>query len=499
MPNNNQNNTNYNNNYNNSNYNNESNFNSQNNFNSRNNYDNSNTNSHFTPRGGYRGRGRGRGRGRPTPQTTLQDEDMDMGANIPAGAVVVKITGHPAKHERELLNFLHRKMRADWVERQVVTEGNVTYITVDNMDIAQEMLRKDGFTFYDQVLSIALNDGSTPTPQHQPRQQQRSGDGRSNALTLFVQERWDPQYGYFNLDELPSTKHSVVVVLNQLLQEAKRLFDDKVITISVARNGLFNSGPIKIIADLFPNISNLSLADNDFKKPMALDALACKLPHLTELVLTGNPLATSMDPATYAREMQQRFPTLTQLDYQPLAALAAPPSSIPSIQSLPPVQPDFFDQPVSQQAAQDFLSKFFPTFDSNRSALAPLYDEAANFSIKVTPNCPAYASWSQGPLIAVGNQNIAAKLTTLPPSFHDLTRAGAFALDAWQAKSPNPKYAGLLNINIHGNFRAAQYDVGFDRFFILAPATENSAAQQAGWQYILLADSMVVRNVALSV
>lgn len=68
------------------------------------------------------------------------------------------------------------------------------------------------------------------------------------------------------------------------------------------------------------------------------------------------------------REITQRFPTLTQLDFQPIGQ----PSLNPSIASAPgfggtsggvstlplPIKPNFFDQDNSRQASQDLLSKY---------------------------------------------------------------------------------------------------------------------------------------------
>lgn len=54
------------------------------------------------------------------------------------------------------------------------------------------------------------------------------GGGRSAYLAEFLQERWNPQAGHLDLDDLPPTSHSIAVVLAKLLTEAKFLFGDAV-------------------------------------------------------------------------------------------------------------------------------------------------------------------------------------------------------------------------------------------------------------------------------
>lgn len=55
-----------------------------------------------------------------------------------------------------------------------------------------------------------------------------SGGGRSAYLAEFLRERWNPQAGHLDLDDLPPTSHSIAVVLAKLLTEAKFLFGDAV-------------------------------------------------------------------------------------------------------------------------------------------------------------------------------------------------------------------------------------------------------------------------------
>jgi hypothetical protein len=56
----------------------------------------------------------------------------------------------------------------------------------------------------------------------------RTNNGRSAVLAEFLQERWNPQAGFLDMDELPPTSHNVTTVISRLLNEAKFLFGDAV-------------------------------------------------------------------------------------------------------------------------------------------------------------------------------------------------------------------------------------------------------------------------------
>lgn len=53
------------------------------------------------------------------------------------------------------------------------------------------------------------------------------------------------------------------------------------------------------VPDLFPNLRNLSLQDNDIAEYRSLDRLANRLNQLQELVLSGNPIQRQSDYRRY--------------------------------------------------------------------------------------------------------------------------------------------------------------------------------------------------------
>jgi hypothetical protein len=58
-----------------------------------------------------------------------------------------------------------------------------------------------------------------------------SGGGRSAVLAEFLQERWNAEAGFLDMDGLPPTSHNIGVVVSRLLTEAKHLFGDSVSSV----------------------------------------------------------------------------------------------------------------------------------------------------------------------------------------------------------------------------------------------------------------------------
>lgn len=99
-----------------------------------------------------------------------------------------------------------------------------------------------------------------------------------------------------------------------------------------------------------------------------------------------------------------------------------------------------------------------------------------------------------GQRMVLGNENIMKKFISLPPTMHDLSSANNFVTDAWQTTTTQQQV--LLNLVVHGEFAEipAGTPVSFDRTFIVAPATPGSRALAAGWSYVILNDSLIVRD-----
>ncbi|KAI8365343.1 uncharacterized protein BYT42DRAFT_589604 [Radiomyces spectabilis] len=483
----------------------------------------SNDNAPNANRGGGGGRGRnqtfgsrGRGRGGRSNWTrNFADEDIDMQTDtIAPGQAAIAVSGYPPGSEEKVLGFMNRKAKVTWEPLHVQNEQGKMIITVADQNVADNLCRMNGYNFGASQLTIENISGNGPCVAGGPPRTEVTH--RSNALAEFLQERWDPQLGYLNLDDLPPTSRSITVVASRLLMEAQRLFGQELITLSFARNKIWSLVPVAKIAELFPGIRNLSFEDNDIAEFRSLDSLGHnKLPQLTELILRGNPLANNNNGQRYKSEIKRRFPSVTMLDQLPIDEMDTPtpfansltPSSYPNSPApsptpvglnnpmLPPVKSAFFDQNASQQAAQDLLSRFFPLYDTNRAGLMDLYDPQSVFSLVASRMSMAQNTWGQGQRISLGNEAIMKRFASLPPTIHDLSRADNFMTDAWQTAG-SQTHPVLLFLTVHGDFTevSTSQRYSFDRVFLVAPSQSGSRAQMTGWQYTILSDSMTVRN-----
>ncbi|KAL9554098.1 hypothetical protein MBANPS3_002964 [Mucor bainieri] len=477
----------------------------------------------------YRGRGSrgnrnngGSGGGGARFNSEFVEEDISMQPNTAAGNIVT-ITGYPPGSEEKVLGFITRKAKAAWEPLNIEYEQKSMHITVVDETTAESLCRMNNFSFGAATLHItrggqpgagagagAGGDNRAGGGGFSSRGGGASGGGsggragnanagRSAVLAEFLQERWNPQAGFLDMDELPPTSHNISTVISRLLNEAKYLFGDNLKTLSFARNKLWSVVPLNKVPDLFPNLQNLSIADNDIAEFRSLDKLANRLPSLQELMLSGNPIQTNNSLEQYQQEVLRRFPTIQFLDVQPVNGG----QTAASTELLPlPVRSHFFDNDSSRLAAQDLLSKFFPLFDTNRGSLIDLYDAQAIFSTTFS-NGGTYQqqnTWGSGQItpsqrMVFGGESIVKRLLQLPPTVHDLSSADNFITDAWQTPG-SQNHPVVLFLTVHGGFNEAgsSTPLSFDRSFLVAPSAPGSRAHAAGWSYVILNDALIVRN-----
>lgn len=123
------------------------------------------------------------------------------------------------------------------------------------------------------------------------------------------------------------------------------------VSLSLANNSLTTLLVLSpyLLTTHLPNLQNVSLAANSLNFIRDLDPLSPSIGQhrhdrrpkgwasLHELVLTGNPLVeTGPREAAYRTEIARRFPTLRQLDQQPLDPSIAFASSAASTSNLTP-------------------------------------------------------------------------------------------------------------------------------------------------------------------
>ncbi|CAD6571634.1 MAG: nuclear mRNA export, poly(A)+RNA binding protein [Cyphobasidiales sp. Tagirdzhanova-0007] len=229
---------------------------------------------------------------------------------------------------------------------------------------------------------------------------EKEAKGALDSLRTLILNRWNPEAGLLNLENLasdPAFAHSKLRAPGQ--KGAPR-----------------NSAPAlwKLASELCPNYADLNPLSTVVG---TITGSKPGLGGLRELMLIGNPLherEMQRNAADYQSEVRRRFPSLKLLDQLPIeqtipVPIAATPAqglsiagrakrSIdedkredPSSQSqrrsratLPlPMKPGFVDSETSSNAMGLFLIKFFTSFDDARSQLVYAYVPGATFSLSV--------------------------------------------------------------------------------------------------------------------
>ncbi|KZV95386.1 NTF2-like protein [Exidia glandulosa HHB12029] len=320
------------------------------------------------------------------------------------------------------------------------------------------------------------------------------------------------------------------------------------LTISLANNGLTSSMPLATLQHYLPGIRNLSLENNELKTWKDIDAFSSRkgrLLKLRELILIGNPLREVEYQhgrgERYTSEIARRFPSLEILDGNTIAKItfdapstskaeAAAAAALPEARSFPVGVNPGVVPPEVQSLVGEFLTRFFNYFDTSRASLAPIYAPEATFSFSANTTIPQrarvmglhatlpnqrkldFAKWLQagsrnlsrvgGRLEAamealhMGTAQIGEVLAAMPATRHDLGKPSDFVVDACTVMGAPAPGGVLLMISVHGQFTEVEVEGvrSFDRSFVLAPSTEGSPAQQAGWPVVILSDQLVVRH-----
>lgn len=262
------------------------------------------------------------------------------------------------------------------------------------------------------------------------------------TLRVFLTSRYSPGDKMLNLENMsgdpllisaglkaPGSRGAPHNLAPALWKLAGRLFPD-IVSLSLAHNSLssiINLSPYYLIQHL-PNVVNLSLASNMINSLRELDPLSPVsggnrkgkgpkgLPGLRELVMTGNPcVETGPREEAYRIEVSRKFPSLRQLDQQPLdpsiafATAASTSKGGPGsatqlkrekkgskIVRTPVVFPvavnaGFFEAEGTRDFVAGFFMKFFPAFDSDRPSLMAAYSPTCSFSFFADTSYPVRA------------------------------------------------------------------------------------------------------------
>ncbi|KAJ1998944.1 nuclear mRNA export, poly(A)+RNA binding protein [Coemansia thaxteri] len=530
-----------------------------------------------------RGRGRGRGRGYygggQNPMLSHLGAEADQYSG-PAGAgamaagnaafadtsmvgyaggpVQVSIKGWGGGTEPSLIKFLDNKTGRSINIKSVNYRGDIMYISVPSMEIAQELLKLSGIRFAGDKLIFQLK---IPQVRFGADSSGREMPGRSAAsesvnikdrLINLLQTRVDMQGGSLDLSSLAQDNIIKSIGANPLhdgkifkaiLVIAAQIYPS-LVTISFADNGFRTLRPIADLGMHFPGLRNLSLMNNLIADLRELDCLSSAgstvpLGQLAELILSGNPVCETelRQPnggASYVDKVHQRFPTVNMLDMNPVQPRAQPGLATQSAgeravtRQFPfSTEQSFVENQGIGDMANAFLAGFFGLYDQNRSGLADIYDHSAQFSLIVdtAPPTNAFAQTKaqsqkhvdlsvyirisrnlarvKSPAkrmsaLVVGRDAIIQTILQLPATQHPVQDAQRFSFDAWQVEVPSasggPQTVAALVI--HGEFTECQSQnvISFDRVFALAPAPPGSPAAAIGSPCVIVNDMLTLRR-----
>ena len=285
-------------------------------------------------------------------------------------------------------------------------------------------------------------------------------------------------------------------------------------SINLAMNNLVDVSGVTTLAQTFPYLKNLSLANNQISKVQAIQNYwRHKFPKLHELILTGNPI---INEANYKEEVIKMFPRLVILDGQ----VVRDESQLDVLKLPQSVKQLFFENESVQQVATNFLTNYFDLYDRNRQQLMQLYDASSLFSLSVNSTAPRILqsnaisnvqpqNWSAYlPLsrnlqkvttatarikrLAIGTQAISDLFSKVPATSHNLVQnAEKFCIDVWRVNNVRVANDVGITISIHGEFKEPQngnQTRSFDRTFIVL--------QDHSGMMIVASDIMTIRAYA---
>ncbi|KAL2315793.1 mRNA export factor mex67 [Schizosaccharomyces pombe] len=464
--------------------------------------------------------------------------------------ISVVITGHSKGSEDDLISFVWRKVK--------VRLMNISYspASVTAVVKSQDFSRLNGLNgaaFAGDHLAIRRVDGasnvtqdyrkaktkrsfrsvSAPSLSALATQAQRnvskalpqSTNETIEKLRQFLQTRYQPATKFLDLGNLqqdPLLKQMGILaeastkskMFPALMKVASLNFPD-VISVSLSDNNLQSVTAVTTLAQTWPKLLNLSLANNRITSLSDLDPWSpkTKLPELQELVLVGNPIVTTFANRAmdYQREMVSRFPKLRLLDGNSInSEIIASQSTVPF-----PVYQSFFDKVETEQIVNSFLAAFFKGWDENRSALVnQLYSPNATFSISLnasnvrtnfsqktdTKKWGAYKMKSRNLLYSQsqkesksrlfnGHEEISNAVKSLPATAHDLSDRSQWVFDGWNLVLPS--VGAAIKIVVHGQFEEPQNKRllrSFDRTLLILPGGSTGI--------LIINDLLVIRSFA---
>ncbi|CAR27978.1 hypothetical protein ZYGR_0N04660 [Zygosaccharomyces rouxii] len=284
---------------------------------------------------------------------------------------------------QDLMNFLSRTTRISVVDAMV--EGPLVVGHVASRADAESLLKWNGIRFAGnnlkfEILSDSGNDGA----------------GANSTITLlknFLYKRYNAQTKMLDLGNLHadpdlvqkglfssiSTQSKMFPALMKLASKEPQLVVE---SINLSDNNLKDISGITTLAQTFPYLKNLCLANNQISRFRTIEVWKNKFKELRELLMINNPISNDK---LYRSEMMRLFPKLVILDN----VMIRDEQKLTSIYSIPmKIQPFFFENNEIGPSSTDFVTNFLNFWDTDRMQLLGLYTPQSQFSISVDSSIP---------------------------------------------------------------------------------------------------------------
>ncbi|CAR22785.1 Mex67p [Lachancea thermotolerans CBS 6340] len=300
--------------------------------------------------------------------------------------VKVGVKGWQNATKQDLVSFVSRKTRIGIQDSYV--EGNLVIGFVNSRNEASSLLNWNGVRFAGNALKFEIlgdNVGLGGAP------------GTNNTIALlkaFLYKRYNPQAKMLDLGNLRNDPDLTANGLFSTTSTQSKMFpammklaskEDQMVveSVNLSNNNLKDLNMISSLAQTYPNLKNLCLANNQISRFRALEVWKNKFKDLRELLMMNNPITTE---PLYRSEIMRLFPKLIILD----SVLLRDENKLQQIYSLPmKLQQFFFETNELGQSSIDFVSNFLNLWDTNRTQLMALYTPQSQFSVCIDSSVPS--------------------------------------------------------------------------------------------------------------
>lgn len=281
---------------------------------------------------------------------------------------------------QDLMNFLSRNTRISITGATV--EGPLVTGFVQSRADADALMKWNGIRFAGNNLKFEVLDDTNGATSNTIMLLKNFLYRRYNAQTKMLDLgnlHADPDLVQKGLFSSISTQSKMFPALMKLASKEPQLVVE---SVNLSDNNLKDVSGVTTLAQTFPRLKNLCLANNQISRFRTLEVWKNKFKDLRELLMTNNPITNDK---LYRSEMLRLFPKLVILDN----VIVRDEQKLNSIYSLPvKLQQFFFESNDLGSSSTDFVTNFLNCWDSDRTQLLPLYTPQSQFSISVDSSMP---------------------------------------------------------------------------------------------------------------